>query len=33
MIPKFREWDKERHETDYQEGMSYGIREDGDDSF
>ncbi|MDR5603847.1 YopX family protein [Staphylococcus coagulans] len=33
MIPKFREFDKERHQTDYQKGMSYGIREDYDDSF
>lgn len=33
MIPKFREWDKERHETDYQEGMSYGERKDYDMGF
>ncbi|RIM86003.1 hypothetical protein BU107_10620 [Staphylococcus xylosus] len=33
MIPKFREFDRERHETDYQKGMSYGVREDHDDSF
>lgn len=24
MIPKFREFDRERHRTDYQKGMSYG---------
>ncbi|PTG66827.1 YopX family protein, partial [Staphylococcus chromogenes] len=33
MIPKFREWDKERKQTDYQQGMSYGQRKDFDMGF
>ncbi|MGV3095519.1 MULTISPECIES: YopX family protein [Staphylococcus] len=33
MIPKFREWDKERHDTEYAEGMSYGEQKDFDMGF
>ncbi|GEQ04546.1 hypothetical protein EKQ61_01465 [Staphylococcus gallinarum] len=33
MIPKFREWDAEREDIMPGKGMSYGIREDYDDSF
>ncbi|WP_204189984.1 MULTISPECIES: YopX family protein [unclassified Staphylococcus] len=33
MIPKFREWDAEREDIMLGKGMSYGIREDYDDSF
>ena len=33
MIPKFREFDKERQQTDYQQGMSYGQRKDFDMGF
>ncbi|WP_105965862.1 YopX family protein [Staphylococcus chromogenes] len=33
MIPKFREFDKERQQTDYQQGMSYGERKDFDMGF
>lgn len=33
MIPKFREWDKERHNTEYAEGMSYGEQKDFDMGF
>lgn len=33
MIPKFREWDKERHDTEYAEGMSYGEKKDFDMGF
>lgn len=33
MIPKFREFDRERHRTDYQKGMSYGEQQDFDMGF
>ncbi|MCJ1767968.1 YopX family protein [Staphylococcus epidermidis] len=33
MIPKFREWDAVREEIFPGKGMSYGVREDFDDSF
>lgn len=33
MISKFREWDAEREDIMPGKGMSYGIREDYDDSF
>ncbi|WP_412519736.1 YopX family protein [Staphylococcus simulans] len=33
MIPKFREFDRERHRTDYQKGMSYGEQRDFDMGF
>lgn len=33
MIPKFREFDRERHRTDYQKGMIYGEQRDFDMGF
>ncbi|PTJ85192.1 YopX family protein [Staphylococcus simulans] len=33
MIPKFREFDRERHRTDYQKGMSYAEKQDFDMGF
>lgn len=33
MKPKFREFDRERHRTDYQKGMSYGEQQDFDMGF
>lgn len=33
MIPKFREFDRERHRTDYQKGMSYAEQQDFDMGF
>ena len=33
MIPKFREFDRERHRTDYRKGMSYGEQRDFDMGF
>ncbi|WP_197709012.1 YopX family protein, partial [Staphylococcus simulans] len=33
MIPKFREFDRERYRTDYQKGMSYAEQQDFDMGF